>query len=106
MTKIKLYLATILVVFITFPIPAQAGSESDPKPIKNNQQAQTTEMTRLVNRLEEIKGMDRSALSSTERKELRKEVRGIKEEIAISNGGVYLSVGAVIIIVLLLILLL
>jgi hypothetical protein len=37
---------------------------------------------------------------------LRKEVKTIKKELAQANGGVYLSVGAVIIIILLLILLL
>lgn len=41
-----------------------------------------------------------------EKKELRKEVRAIKTTLKSSNGGVYLSVGAILIIVLLLILLL
>jgi len=60
----------------------------------------------LINRLEEIKKMDKSALSPSEKKELRKEVRETKRELKTTNGGVYLSVGAAIIIVLLLILLL
>jgi len=50
--------------------------------------------------------MYKSNLNSTEKKNLRKEVRTIRKELRENNGGVYLSVGAVIIILLLLIILL
>lgn len=61
----------------------------------------------MYDRLEEIKNMDKSDLSSSDRKALRKEVRTIKSNLKASgNGGVYLSVGAIIIIILLLILIL
>jgi hypothetical protein len=60
----------------------------------------------LLNRLEEIKKMDKSNLNSSEKKELRKEVRTIKKTLKSTGNGVYLSIGAIIIIILLLILLL
>lgn len=60
----------------------------------------------MLDRLEEIKEMDKSNLSRAEKKELRKEVRTIKKELRSTGNGVYLSVGAIIIIILLLILLL
>ena len=60
----------------------------------------------MLDRLEEIKEMDKSELSRAERKELRKEVRTIKKTLKSTGNGVYLSVGAIIIIILLLILLL
>jgi hypothetical protein len=60
----------------------------------------------MISRLKEIKAMDKSDMTSQEKKALRKEVRSIKKSLAELNGGVYLSVGAIIIIVLLLILLL
>ncbi len=50
--------------------------------------------------------MDKSNLSSLEKKQLRKEVRATNKQLKELNGGIYLSVGAVIIILLLLILLL
>jgi hypothetical protein len=57
--------------------------------------------------------MDMSTLSSSEKKELRKEVRAIKIEskanskyVEGGHGGIYLSAGAVIMLILLLILLL
>jgi len=50
--------------------------------------------------------MDKSNLSGAEKKELRKEVKSLKKEVRSSGRGIYLSVGAAIIIVLLLIILL
>lgn len=60
----------------------------------------------LMTRLAEIRNMDKSSLSSSERKDLRKEVKAMKAEVRANRKGVYLSVGAAIIIVLLLIILL
>jgi hypothetical protein len=60
----------------------------------------------LMNRLIEIRDMDKSNLTSSEKKALRKEVKEIKKEVKKDQKGIYLSVGAIIIIVLLLILLL
>ena len=60
----------------------------------------------LQTRLEELKGMDKRTLSNSEKREMRREVRAIKKELAAISGGVYLSVGAIILIALLLILLL
>lgn len=59
----------------------------------------------MINRVYEIKEMDRSNLTSAERKELKKELREIKSELK-AVTGVYLSIGALIIIILLLILIL
>lgn len=55
-------------------------------------------------RLMEIRDLAKSNLSKADKKELRKEVKSLKKEAR--NGGIYLSVGAIIIIILLLILLL
>ena len=59
----------------------------------------------MIDRLNEIKAMDMSALTSVEKKELRKEVRAIKQEMK-ATTGVYISIGALLIIILLLILIL
>lgn len=74
---------------------------------KNDITVKEAERAKVLNeRLIEIKEMDKSTLTAVERRELRKEVRAIKEELAQISGGVYLSIGAIIIILLLLILLL
>ena len=65
-----------------------------------------SEMKILVDRLEEIKAMDRSMMDKAEKKELKAEVREINEEIKRNGGGVYLSVFALLLVIVLLILLL
>lgn len=59
----------------------------------------------MIDRLEEIKDLDKSSLSSAEKKELRKEVRAIKKDLRASGNGLYISSGVIIIILLLIILL-
>ncbi|MBK0380456.1 hypothetical protein [Mucilaginibacter segetis] len=61
----------------------------------------------IKTRVEEIKHMDKSHLTRQDKKELRHELRELKHEAqAATSGGVYLSVGAIIIIILVLILIL
>jgi hypothetical protein len=60
----------------------------------------------LLDRLKQIKQVDKSSMTKTEKKELRKEVKGIRKEMKTISGGVYLSVGAIIVVILLLILIL
>ncbi len=60
----------------------------------------------LILRLDEINAMDKSVMSAPEKRALRKEVRTIKKELATSGGGVYLSVGALLLVIILLIVLL
>ncbi len=67
---------------------------------------QKAEFDRIVDRVEEIKNMDKSNLSRADKKELRNELRTMKKHARAMSGGVYLSVGAIIIIILLLILIL
>jgi ribosomal protein S6 len=78
-------------------VPAKTNAPSNTE----NPRAQ-----QLIQRLEEINALDKSEMSRLEKKGLRKEVKEIKKEMKVISGGVYLSVGAIIIIILLLILLL
>jgi hypothetical protein len=94
-------IAAALFIFISVPASASIIT-SDSSIVRTNE----TRVTELSQRLMEIKAMDRSALSRTEKKSLRKEVVNIKKEMNVLSGGVYISVGVLIIIILLLILLL
>ena len=62
-------------------------------------------LVEIKNRVEEIKTADKTSLSRSERKALKKELKQLNRE-AREVRGVYLSVGAIIIIILLLILIL
>ncbi len=67
---------------------------------------QRAQFDKLVNRVEEIRKMDKSDLTRVEKKALRSELKELKQQARALNQGVYLSVGAIIIIILLLILIL
>ena len=98
----KLTTVLLIAMCTSIVVPAFAGNETSTVPVeKANMDARSQQLT---NRLMEIKNMDKSNLTSEERKELRKEVKEIRREER--RSGIYLSVGAIIIIILLLILLL
>jgi hypothetical protein len=72
-----------------------------------SKEATSIRVAELETRLHEIEAMDIKSMSRTERRTLRKEVRAIEKEMkTMANNGVYISVGALIIIILLLILIL
>lgn len=61
----------------------------------------------MKNRVQEIKDMNKSELSRADRKEMRTEMKDMnKEAKEIGHGGIYLTLGGIIIIVLILILVL
>jgi peptidoglycan hydrolase CwlO-like protein len=102
--KKLIYTLTAVILLGLSANTSVAADRTSPKQLTEQQQAQLQQVQR---RVEEIKAMDKSDLTREERKELRKELRGMKSQAqAITGGGVYLSVGAIIIIILLLILIL
>lgn len=85
---------------------ASTKKPASPSSVVITNPADEAKVKTLELRLTEIKDMDISALNSAEKRELRKEVRSIKKQISELGGGVYISVGAIIIILLLVIILL
>jgi hypothetical protein len=107
MKKITFCLIASCMMFLTFQ-PSQTFAATKPttttEVVTNTADAAKAKI--MILRLNEIKDMDKSNLTSSDKKNLRKEVRTINRELKTMNGGVYLSVGAIIIIILLLIILL
>lgn len=101
--KKKQYLIATALVFI-FSFSNSIAKEKNTKPTLTESQKARIEV--ITKRIDEIKNIDRSQLDSKERKSLRNELVEMKKELKVNNGGVYLSVGAIIIIILLLILIL
>ena len=106
MKRLTNYLTALLLTILLVPAQLFAAPTVTGAAIPVSPANESAKMDAMVTRLNEIKDMDKSGLSGAERKELRKEVRGIKDSVKSSGGGVYLSVGAIIIIILLLIILL
>ena len=100
MKKRIYFLALAFMLMLSAPSVMAKDAKSKPD-MTENQKARLVEITR---RAEEIKSMDRSELNREERKALRNELQEMKKEAKAMSGGVYLSVGAIIIILLVLIL--
>ncbi|MHA4893361.1 hypothetical protein ACXZ1K_01315 [Pedobacter sp. PWIIR3] len=97
-----------LVLIFTLAISANTVSAAETKDKAKTEMTaeQQVQLQLIKNRVEEIKAMDKSNLTKAERKELRNELKEMKKQARAMSGGVYLSVGAIIIIILLLILIL
>jgi hypothetical protein len=105
MKKFPLYLMMMVLSLSIIPSTIMATEKNPTEKTVENKEV-PADVKVMLTRLEEIKSMDKSSMSHLEKKELRKEVRTINANLRASHQGVYLSVGAVIIIVLLLIILL
>jgi hypothetical protein len=104
MKKLTLCIATAMLLFTFIPTQLKADNEKVAK--APTETVDVSDADAIEARLEEIKVMDKSELTAVEKRELRKEVRTLKSDLKTLGGGVYISVGAAILIVLLLILLL
>lgn len=104
MKKPVLYLMIMGLLLSTISTTAFA-IEKEPTTTVSNSKEIPEEVKLMLNRLEEIKNIDRSTMNHTERKALRKEVRAIKDELRTTGNGIYISVGAALIILLLIIIL-
>ena len=102
----KLSLCIFAILSITSFVPIQLKADNISVSEVQQKEAQKAKANVLLTRLNEIDKMDKSKMTSPEKKQLRKEVRSIKSNLKELGEGVYLSVGAIIIIILLLILLL
>ena len=101
MKKTRLYLMIIMLSLGAFT--TIGASEKNPKTTTPTEIP--AEIQVMLNRLEEIKGIDKSELNRANKKELRKEVRAINSKIRSSGNGIFLSSSAIIIILLVIILL-
>jgi hypothetical protein len=100
------YLFSVVLLGSLLSINSLSATVTDPV-TETEITAEDAERAKVLNdRLNEINEMDKSALTRAEKRELRKEVKSINEELQQLSGGVYLSIGAIIVVLLLLILLL
>ncbi|MGD0342791.1 MAG: hypothetical protein ABSA76_13895 [Bacteroidales bacterium] len=106
MKKIILCLMVTCLSLTLLPLQSNATTIAKPSSSVTTNPAESAEAKTLLLRLDEIKAMDKSELKSSEKKNLRKEVKSINHKLREISGGVYLSVGAIILIVLLLVILL
>ncbi|MBS1756639.1 MAG: hypothetical protein JSU03_05125 [Bacteroidetes bacterium] len=98
--------AILLLLSISLTLPAAAYNNT-PAATPVETPAAAARLEAIKARLIEIRGMDKTSLTYTEKKDLKNEVKALKKEVREGHRrGVFLSVGAIIIIILLLILIL
>ncbi len=100
MKKIITYLMATCLSLTILSVQSNAATLSPATAPADSAKANT-----LLLRLYEINSMDKSNLTTADKKALKKEVNTINKELKATNNGIYLSIGAIIIIILLLILL-
>lgn len=99
--KLKNMIPALLFAMCISLVSPVIASNTNPVPTETPKEALKNKIeTRLI----EINKMDKSTLTKAEKRDLKKEVKGLKKEAA--TQGIYLSIGAIIIVILLLILLL
>ncbi len=109
--KAKISIALLGILLTTSVINSHAAPIEDRKELKERVATMTEDekkarLEEIKYRVTEIKEMDKSSLSRSEKRAMKKELRQMNREAKAMSGGVYLSVGAIIIIILLLILIL
>lgn len=108
MKKIMVYLMAIILSLSVLPLQSFVSPKEKPSSnvvTKTPETTESAEAKTLLLRLNEIRAKDMSKLNSTDKKKLRKEVRSINRKLKDLSGGVYISAGAIIIILILLLIL-
>ena len=94
---------------LLFLVPGQVQAEDkerhDSEVTLATEENQEAQAEALILRLNEIYKMDRSDMDGPMKQELKKEVLSIKDKLQELNGGIYISGGALLVIILLIILL-
>jgi len=106
MKKIAICLMFACLSLTFIPIQLNASTPSESATVPAPKPAESAEAKTLELRLNEINAMDKTKMKSTEKKSLRKEVKSINRKLRELGGGVYLSAGAIILIVILIVVLL
>jgi hypothetical protein len=104
----KIILFAIMFIFSLGAYSAFAAT-SDMKdklavPEKKENKLSEEEISRLTKRVEEIRDMDKTNMTVKEKRELRKELKGIKENVKKDGGYVYIGTGTLLLIILIVIL--
>ncbi|MBV5314306.1 MAG: hypothetical protein JZU47_13475 [Prolixibacteraceae bacterium] len=103
--KKTIYFA-ILMIFTLSASTAFAG-RNDLKsvtPVATENKLTTEEVNKLKTRVDEIRSMDKSEMTVSEKRELRKELKSTKENVRKSGEVIYISGGTILLIILIIVL--
>jgi hypothetical protein len=105
----KIILFALMFVFSLGAFNVFAGTsgikDNPVAPAKTENKLSEEEMSRLTKRVEEIRDMDKTNLTVKEKRELKKELKAIKENVKRDGGYIYIGTGALILIIILIVVL-
>jgi hypothetical protein len=104
---------TIFFVLVMIFSLSAFAAKTDPKtspdnvavPNKTENKLSDEEISRLTKRVEEIRDMDKTGMAVKEKRALKKELKGIKENVRKNGGVIYISAGTLVLIIILVLLL-
>ncbi|WP_321288849.1 hypothetical protein [uncultured Sunxiuqinia sp.] len=110
MKKIAFFVFLMIFAFSTTSVFANDSKEnslsgSNATKTEAENKLSKEEINKLVDRIEEIREMDTSEMTSKEKRALRKEVKEIKKNVKKHGGTIYIGGSTLLIIILLIILL-
>jgi cell shape-determining protein MreC len=101
---VALFSLNASMVFANNPV-SSSESEKTAIPVKTENKLTDAEINHITKRVKEIRKMDKSELTSEEKKELKSELKEMKKEVKKSNGTIYIG-GTTLLLILILVILL
>ncbi len=103
----------VLIMIFTLSASTVFAANTDKKttpdknaiPDKTEKKLSEEEISRLTKRVEEIRDMDKTNMTVKEKRALKKELKGIKENVRKDGGVIYIGAGTLVLIIILVILL-
>ena len=105
-----IFIGILMIFTLSSTIAFAANNDSKAKTetaavlTKTENKLSAEEVAVLTKRVDEIRGMDKSEMTSTEKRELRKELKGIKENVRKNGEVIYISGGTLLLIILIIVL--
>jgi len=101
----KFIFIVLLLMFSVSPIISFANNtKSKTEVVIIDNKLSNEKIEALEKRVEEIRSMDKSNMKTIEKREMRKELKGIKENVKKDGGVIYISGGTLLLIILIIIL--
>jgi hypothetical protein len=102
--KKTIFIAIMMIFTLTATTTFAVKNDLKSAPVATENKLSTEELSRMTKRVEEIRNMDKSEMTTSEKRELRKESKGIKENVRKDGEVIYISGGTLLLIILIIVL--
>src|SRR5665647_929473 len=99
-----IFFAIVMIFTLSATTFASKTDLKSTTPVATENKLSAEEVSRLNKRVEEIRSMDKSEMTNMEKRELRKESKGIKENVRKNGEVIYISGGTLLLIIIIILL--